>query len=156
MTVHERGQEWDKHIRKFYPKINRFLVSDPRNSLREGDVIEFSSGSRKSRRVNHVVEKIVAPFGVDIADRPAVMTRAEREAERAEKRARKDQRRLEKARELLGAGEGGEERVREFEELWNAEAGTVRIGRIKALVNHRLALAEKRKSAAADGGQVLP
>ena len=63
------------------------MVSDPRNSLREGDVIEFSSGARKSRRVRHVVERIVAPFGVSIEKRPAVMSREEREEERARKRA---------------------------------------------------------------------
>lgn len=155
VTVHERSREWDRHIRKYYPKINKIHVSDPRQSLREGDVIQFSSGTRKTRRVNHVVERIVSPFGVGVEERPAVMTPEEREAERVEKRARKDGRRFEKAKELLGAGEGGQERVREFEELWNAEADTVRVGRIKGLVNRRLALAEKRAKAADRRGETL-
>lgn len=61
------------------------MVSDPRNSLREGDVIEFSSGWRKSKNVRHVVERIVAPFGDPVDKRPPVMTRAEREELRNQK-----------------------------------------------------------------------
>ncbi|RMJ27694.1 hypothetical protein PHISP_01408 [Aspergillus sp. HF37] len=156
VTVHERAREWDRHIRKYYPKINKVHVSDPRNSLREGDVVQFSSGTRKTRRVTHVVEKIVSPFGVGVAERPPVMTPEEREAESAEKRARKDGRRFERAKELLAAGEDGQERVREFEELWNAEADTVRVGRIKGLVNNRLTLAEKRAKAGGYRGETLP
>ncbi|KAL2840565.1 hypothetical protein BJY01DRAFT_218319 [Aspergillus pseudoustus] len=99
VTVEHRHTIWDSYIRKNYPKITRYLVSDPQNSLREGDVIEFSSGAPKSRHVRHVVERIIAPFGDAIEDRPAVLTREERDAIRAEKRAakaaRREQRRLE-------------------------------------------------------------
>jgi len=78
------------------------MVSDPRNSLHEGDVIEFSSGAPKSRRVRHVVERIIAPFGVSIEERPTVMSREEREEERARKRAEKLQRREQRT---LSSGE---------------------------------------------------
>jgi ribosomal protein S17 len=89
VTVEHRHTIWDRHIRKNYPKVTRFLVSDPQNSLREGDVIEFSSGAPKSRHVRHVVERIIAPFGEAIEDRPAILTREERDAVRAEKRERR-------------------------------------------------------------------
>ena len=102
------------------------MVSDPRNSLREGDVIEFSSGARKSRRVRHVVERIVAPFGVSIEKRPAVMSREEREEERARKRAGKLQRREQK---ILSSG---------------VKPGTTQehVGKIKGLVMERIGLGD--------------
>ncbi|KAL1852636.1 hypothetical protein Plec18167_007730 [Paecilomyces lecythidis] len=93
VRVAHRHTTYDRHIRKTYPKTTTYLVSDPRNSLREGDVIEFSSGAPKSRRVRHVVERIVAPFGSPVEDRPAVMSREEREAERIRKREEKLKRR---------------------------------------------------------------
>ncbi|EYE91029.1 uS17 family ribosomal protein [Aspergillus ruber CBS 135680] len=93
VRVAHRHTFWDKHLRKSYPQVTNFLVSDPRNSLREGDVIEFSSGFPKSRNVHHVVERIVAPFGSGIEERPPVMSREEREAVREQKRAAKWERR---------------------------------------------------------------
>ncbi|KAJ9261784.1 hypothetical protein DTO212C5_8185 [Paecilomyces variotii] len=97
---------YDRFIRKTYPKTTTYLVSDPRNSLREGDVIEFSSGAPKSRRVRHVVERIVAPFGTPVEERPAVMSREEREEERARKREEKVKRREERRRAASGDGQG--------------------------------------------------
>ncbi|KAF4203901.1 hypothetical protein CNMCM8927_008048 [Aspergillus lentulus] len=121
VRVSHRHTTWDPYLRKSYPKITHYLVADPRNSLREGDVIEFSSGFPKSRNVRHVVERIVAPFGSAIEDRPPVMTREERDAVRAEKRAAKWQRR--EARR----SEGGEvQGVKEH------------VGRIRALIYERV------------------
>ncbi|KAL4942674.1 hypothetical protein BDV06DRAFT_191583 [Aspergillus oleicola] len=80
---------WDDFLRKTYPKTTSYLVSDPQNSLREGDVIDFSSGYPKGRRVHHVVERIVIPFGTAIEERPPVLSREERDAIRTEKRAAK-------------------------------------------------------------------
>ncbi|OOG00488.1 hypothetical protein ASPCADRAFT_202350 [Aspergillus carbonarius ITEM 5010] len=122
VRVSHRHTTWDKHIQKSYPKITTYLVSDPRNSLREGDIIEFSNGYPKSRNVHHVVERIIAPFGSSIEDRPSVMTREERDAERAAKRAAKWQRR--EARRLENGGEETEG-VREH------------VGRIQRLVSER-------------------
>ncbi|GKZ31462.1 hypothetical protein AbraIFM66950_012102 [Aspergillus brasiliensis] len=107
VRVSHRHTIWDAHIQKPYPKITTYLVSDPQNSLREGDVIEFSSGYPKSRNVRHVVERIIAPFGSAIEDRPAVLTREERDAERAAKRAAKWERREARRSEAgLSEGEG--------------------------------------------------
>lgn len=90
---------WDSYLRKTFPKVTSYLVADPHNSLRERDVVEFSSGYPKSRRVHHVVERIIAPFGSRIDERPAVMSREERDTVREQKRAakwlRREQRRVE-------------------------------------------------------------
>jgi small subunit ribosomal protein S17 len=57
------------------------LVHDPRNSLREGDVVSILSGWRTARNKRHVVKHIIAPAHVPIDERPAVPTQAELEAE---------------------------------------------------------------------------
>jgi ribosomal protein S17 len=129
VRVAHRHTVWDRHIRKMYPKVTTYLVSDPRESLREGDVIEFSSGAPKSRLVRHVVERIIAPFGEAIENRPPVMSREERDAERAEKRLRKIARRQE--RDPTAATTGGD---------------PDRVGRIRGLVMERLAEEEKRRT----------
>jgi ribosomal protein S17 len=135
VRVAHRHNTWDRHIRKMYPKVTTYLVSDPRNSLREGDVIEFSSGAPKSRHVRHVVERIIAPFGAGIDERPAVMTREEREAERAMKRAAKVERRMQ----------------RWAESGYNATVQPVKehVGRIRGLILERVGEEEKRKQARA-------
>lgn len=99
------------------------MVSDPRNSLREGDVVEFSSGWRASKRVRHVVERIVAPFGAAIADRPAVLSREERIAERERKASEKVARRSQR---------DGKEPPKE------GKPPGQRVGRIKRLIAERL------------------
>lgn len=143
VTVLHRHRIWDKLIRKYYPKETRYLVSDPRESLREGDVIEFSSGAPKSRRVHHVVERIVVPFAVPIEDRPAVMTREERRAERerrwAEKYVRRESRRLGTEVDLASLVKTGEdEKLSTAEMIHRIHCGKERVGKIKALVERRL------------------
>ncbi|KAK2803336.1 hypothetical protein FQN51_003757 [Onygenales sp. PD_10] len=77
-----KHQTYEKNLHKHYPANTVYMVADPRDSLREGDVIEFVSGWRASRNVRHVVERIVAPFGTPVEGRPPVMTRGEREGMR--------------------------------------------------------------------------
>ncbi|KAE8150450.1 hypothetical protein BDV25DRAFT_154462 [Aspergillus avenaceus] len=129
VRVAHRHTFWDNHIRKNYPKVTTYLVADPKESLREGDVIEFSSGYPKSRNVHHVVERIIAPFGQPIEDRPAVLTREERDAERTEKRAAKWQRR--EARRA----ENGEEQS-------EGSAQHEHVGRIRRLIHERVSAQE--------------
>ncbi|KAF3389000.1 hypothetical protein F1880_004422 [Penicillium rolfsii] len=148
VTVVYRSNEWDKHIRKYYKKETKLLVSDPQNSLRKGDVIEFSSGAPKSHRVHHVVERIITPFAVPIEDRPALLTREEREQERekrwAAKYVRRESRRLgeEIDLEAIAREEG---LIQEGETLSTAELihriflGQERIGKVKKLVQERTA-----------------
>lgn len=87
-------------------------------------MIEFSSGYPKSRNVRHVVERIIAPFGSAIEERPAVLTREERDAERVAKRIAKTVRR--EARRLEQGGQG--------EEVGSKE----HVGRIRRLIHERV------------------
>lgn len=128
MKIAHRGQIWDAHIRKFYPKITTYLVADPQNSLREGDVVQFSSGHRQSPAVRHVVEKIVAPFGTPVEARPPVLSIEEREKLKVEKIMERERKREEKAKEA-----GVEYKPRGPRE-----------GRVKRLVAERLQIAEER------------
>lgn len=146
VSVVQRHSVWDKHIGKYYPKETRYLVSDPRNSLRKGDVVEFSSGAPKSRRVHHVIERIITPFEVPIADRPAVMSRVERQKERearwAEKYLRRESERLGKDVDVFAqvAATLGEEKAKKLsvaECIHFIHRGNERIGKVKSLVAGR-------------------
>ncbi|CAI7593929.1 unnamed protein product [Penicillium pancosmium] len=131
VTVLHRHNAWDKHIRKFYPQETRFLVADPQNSLREGDVIEFSSGAPKSRH-----------------DRPAVLSREERQAQReqswAAKYLRRESRRLGEEIDIKQytsnlMKEGVQYSDAELIRLYHANKDGARVGRIKSLVQQRTA-----------------
>ncbi|KAJ5733907.1 Nucleic acid-binding OB-fold [Penicillium malachiteum] len=143
VSVIQRHTVWNKQIGKYYPKETRYLVSDPRNSLREGDVIEFSSGAPKSRRVHHVIERIITPFAVPIEDRPAVLSREEREQERerrwAEKYVRRESRRLGKEVNLSQLAESMniEEGTSDAQIIHQIHKGNERIGKVKKLVLER-------------------
>ncbi|KAJ5138353.1 uncharacterized protein N7515_003201 [Penicillium bovifimosum] len=150
VRVCHRHTAWDRHIRKYYPQETHYLVSDPRNSLREGDVIEFSSGAPKSRHVRHVVERIVTPFGVGINERPAVMSKEEREAEREERWAKKYLRResrrlgrevdLEVEAKKAGVYLGANWWVKETSDarlIHRIHEGKERVGRVKGIVQER-------------------
>ncbi|KAJ5871318.1 uncharacterized protein N7529_003671 [Penicillium soppii] len=142
---------WDRHIRKYYGKQTHFLVSDPQNSLREGDVIEFSSGAPKSKHVRHVVERIVTPFGVEIADRPSVPSKEQREAKReqswAEKYVRRESRRLGREVDLVEEAEKAgipvEGEIPAALLIHRIHANNERVGKLKSLVLERV---EKEKS----------
>ncbi|KAJ6106486.1 hypothetical protein N7512_010003 [Penicillium capsulatum] len=128
VTVAYRHKTWDKHIRKYYPKTTHYLVSDPRDSLRKGDVIEFSSGARKSPR-----------------DRPAVMSREERqqqqEARWAAKYLRRESRRLGHEIDLEAAAapfiSPDEKNLSAAELIHRIHQGKERVGKIKGLVASR-------------------
>jgi ribosomal protein S17 len=145
VRVCHRHTAWDRHIRKYYPQETHYLVSDPRNSLREGDVIEFSSGAPKSRHVRHVVERIITPFGEGIEARPAVMSKEEREAERetkwAAKYLRRESRRLGREVDLedeawkVGLEIGRDEPAADL--IHRIHAGKERVGRVKSIVQQR-------------------
>ncbi|KAI1996564.1 hypothetical protein LOZ53_000924 [Ophidiomyces ophidiicola] len=79
-------QVMDNHLGKPFDKKMVVRVADPRNSLREGDLIKFIPGYRTSKNVHHVVDRIVAPFGEDISQRPPLMTPLERAQSRIPKR----------------------------------------------------------------------
>ncbi|KAL1637359.1 hypothetical protein SLS58_009305 [Diplodia intermedia] len=84
------GQRWDKHIRKDFPAPYHVLVSDPTESVREGDVVTLRNGWRTSKQVHHVVTSIVAPFGPEISKRPRIPTEDERQQQLLHARLEKD------------------------------------------------------------------
>lgn len=142
VRVAYQHREWDRKIRKYYPKTTTYLVHDPRNSLREGDVIEFSSGAPRAPSVRHVVERIVSPFGSAVEDRPAVMTREEREEEMVAKRMTKLMRQATKK----AAAEGGEKDVQKV--MREVVERKEHVGRIRGLVIERAAAAAAAQSQA--------
>jgi len=83
----------NKLVNKAFSRHEHYLVRDPANSLRTGDIIEISPGWRVSKNVRHVVTKILAPFGSRIEDRPKVPTEEERIKEYEAKKSVKDERR---------------------------------------------------------------
>lgn len=134
VRVAYQHREWDRKIRKYYPKTTTYLVHDPRNSLREGDVIEFSSGALRAPNVRHVVERIISPFGCAVEERPAVPTKAEREEEMTAKRMAKLMRQAtKKAVEKAGKGHDVENVMRQVVE------SKEHVGRIRGLVIERAA-----------------
>ncbi|RYP32682.1 hypothetical protein DL767_005084 [Monosporascus sp. MG133] len=87
------GMRYEPRVQKYFKEPHYKLVHDPRNSLRQGDVVAISPSWRESQHVRHVVKHIIAPYGPPIHERPPVPTLEERLAERAAKRAAKDERR---------------------------------------------------------------
>lgn len=81
-------------------------MADPASALRTGDIVRITSGWRTSRHIKHVVTEILAPYGVPLDERPAVMSEAERLQRRRVKREAKVQRR--ELRQRGGAVEGEE------------------------------------------------
>lgn len=75
--------------RQNFQHFERYLVHDPNDSLRKGDIVSISSGWRTSKSKRHIVNRIIAPWGPPIEERPPVPTPAEREAAHAAERAKK-------------------------------------------------------------------
>ncbi|KAF1350317.1 nucleic acid-binding protein [Lizonia empirigonia] len=100
VKVRIAGQEWNKTFRKHFPSHKHYTVSDPNNSLVEGDVVRITSGHRTSSTIRHVVTAIVAPFGQPVEDRPRVLNADELDALRTQERLLKDVRAAERGREV--------------------------------------------------------
>ncbi|KUI72256.1 37S ribosomal protein S17, mitochondrial [Cytospora mali] len=82
-------EEWNKKIKKHFGKSENYLVHDPNESLRTGDIVSIVSGWRTSKHKRHVVNRIIAPWGPPLDERAPLPTPEEREAEHAAKRAKK-------------------------------------------------------------------
>ncbi|KAF3045083.1 hypothetical protein E8E12_008144 [Didymella heteroderae] len=98
VKVRVAGQEWNKLFRKHFPSHKHYTVSDPNNSLVEGDVVRITSGHRTSSTIRHVVTAIVAPFGEPVENRPRVLTADELDQLRTQERLLKDVRAAERGR----------------------------------------------------------
>ncbi|KAB5518788.1 ribosomal protein S17 [Coniochaeta sp. 2T2.1] len=93
VKVRVGGQAWNGRLKKFFDDPKTFLVHDPNDSLRAGDVVAITPGYRRSKQKRHVVKHIIAPSGTPIEARPPIPTEEERWAADAARRAAKDERR---------------------------------------------------------------
>lgn len=103
--------------------------------------------------MHHVVERIITPFGEAIADRPAVLSKEEREAERekrwAAKYLRRESKRLGREVDLVEEAAKAGVPVPEGEALSTAQlihrihAENERVGKVKRIVQERVAEDEK-------------
>ncbi|KAK4452088.1 hypothetical protein QBC34DRAFT_399147 [Podospora aff. communis PSN243] len=84
--------KWNKLLKKHFNNPQTYLVHDPNNSLRTGDVVSISPGFRTSQHKRHVVNHIIKPCGVPIGERPPIPSKEERETEREAKSAAKRER----------------------------------------------------------------
>lgn len=98
VKVRVAGQEWNKLFRKHFPSHKHYTVSDPNNSLVEGDVVRITSGHRTSSTIRHVVTAIVAPFGEPVEKRPKILSVEELDELRTQERLLKDVRAAERGR----------------------------------------------------------
>ncbi|OAA54521.1 ribosomal protein s17 [Niveomyces insectorum RCEF 264] len=78
VKVRVGGRQWVAQVQKNFHKPQSYLVHDPNDSLRTGDVVAITPGWRTSRNKRHVVKRIIAPAQVPVEERPPVPTEAER------------------------------------------------------------------------------
>lgn len=102
--------------------------------------------------MHHVVERIITPFGESIADRPAVLSKEEREAVRetrwAAKYLRRESRRLGREVDLVEeakkAGVEVEEGLSSAQLIHRIHAENERIGKVKRLIQERTGVEEEK------------
>ncbi|KAF2160559.1 hypothetical protein M409DRAFT_28943 [Zasmidium cellare ATCC 36951] len=112
VTVRIAVQQWNKRIKKYFQTYKNHLVHDPNSSLVTGDVVELHR-LHVSKQVDHVVARIVSPFGTPVEQRPPIPSPDERLASYKEKRFAKLKR-----RELrVKAAEGDAEAIQELKNM---------------------------------------
>ncbi len=89
---------------QYFNDPKTYLVHDPNNSLRAGDVVAITPGWRMSKSKRHVVKHIIKPAGVPISERPPIPTEEERWAVDDARKQAKDERKALKKR--IGIAEG--------------------------------------------------
>ncbi|KAJ8117906.1 hypothetical protein OPT61_g1000 [Boeremia exigua] len=141
VKVRVAGQEWNKLFRKHFPSHTHYTVSDPNNSLVEGDVVRITSGHRTSSTIRHVVTAIIAPFGEPVENRPKVLNAEELDKLRVHERLLKDVRAAERGREAS------------VQRLAQAKKQGVRIPSLEEAVEKLRVHQEIEKTRAAKGGK---
>ncbi|KAK1844089.1 ribosomal protein s17 [Colletotrichum chrysophilum] len=100
VKVRVGGQQWNQKVQKMFTKPKKYLVHDPNNSLRQGDIVSIVPGWRRSPQKRHVVKSIIAPHGTPIEDRPSIPTIEELLAARTQMKETKDARRAERRQDI--------------------------------------------------------
>ncbi|KAM7221478.1 hypothetical protein V8F06_003050 [Rhypophila decipiens] len=93
VKVRVGGMKWNRFLKKSFDNSQTYMVHDPNDSLRTGDVVAITPGERNSKHKRHVVKHIIAPAGTPIEERPPVPTEQERWAALTAKAETKQQRR---------------------------------------------------------------
>ncbi|KAK5653582.1 hypothetical protein OQA88_8844 [Cercophora sp. LCS_1] len=93
VKVQVGAQKWNNFVKKYFNAPKTYLVHDPRDSLRAGDVVSIMPGWRASKHKRHIVTQIIKPYGTPIDERPPIPTEAERNAELEEEMRVKSERR---------------------------------------------------------------
>lgn len=122
VKVRVGGREWNAQVQKHFNKPQSYLVHDPNDSLRTGDVVAISPGWRMSKNKRHVVQRIIAPAQIPVEERPPVPTEEERWAEALALRAAKDERRAATKAEREAAAEAEVKSRRELRKLEKKQA----------------------------------
>ncbi|KAL5597057.1 hypothetical protein BROUX41_006276 [Berkeleyomyces rouxiae] len=99
-------QKWNNRVSKWFSVPTNYLVHDPNNSIRTGDVVAITPGWRTSSNKRHVIKHIIAPAGTSIEERPPVPTLEERIEKYETKKAAKDARRQAKKEAGFEAAQG--------------------------------------------------
>ncbi|KAK0610475.1 hypothetical protein B0T17DRAFT_584811 [Bombardia bombarda] len=94
IKVRVGGTEWNNFLKKSFNKPKTYLVHDPADSVRTGDVVAITPGERTSKMKRHVVKSIIAPAGVPAEERPAVPTEDQRWADRVARKIAKEERKV--------------------------------------------------------------
>lgn len=97
---------------QYFVRNDTYLVHDPNNSLRTGDVVAITSGWRSSQHKRHVVKHILSPNGVPIEERPPIPTEEERIAEKEAKREAKRERRAARKEAILPGQKGANAQIK--------------------------------------------
>lgn len=119
---------------QFFSVPKHYLVHDPNSSLRTGDVVSIVPGWPTSQHKRHVVNYIIAPYGVPTNERPPVPTLEERIADREAKKEAKDERRVTRRKERH---ESAEEEKRQREERWEAKRRAQRDAQLNQKQRHQ-------------------
>ncbi|KAG8529320.1 uncharacterized protein KY384_005956 [Bacidia gigantensis] len=93
IKVRTSKQVYNSFLKKHFVNYDNHLVSDPTEATRTGDVVRITTEGQVSRHIRHVVTEIVAPWGSEIHERPAVLSGQQRKAVKDEKYRAKLERR---------------------------------------------------------------
>ncbi|CCC09436.1 hypothetical protein SMACR_08309 [Sordaria macrospora] len=93
VKVRVGGQKFNRFLQKHFDDPKQYLVHDPNNSLRTGDVVAIMPGFITSKSKRHVVKHIIAPSDTPIEERLPIPSLDElwdaKEAQKAAKEERK-------------------------------------------------------------------